>query len=247
MEPKLCKVCGEPAEALSRSGRCADCRGSHTRCGGGIVHPSSPYMKDVRARWAVRLTGGMTLETIGELMGVTRERIRQVEKRALLRLLADPNNVEALRELLAAMRTRDGDKQWSSLRASNPNTRPSSPAPDEAPVALQRRGNYKTVRVDVAAPPEGEFSVHLFALVDEIERHVERIPIHIRTPRRTIHIRTPMNDDTPDPLPADVEPSPVVRISTEILDLLKPLEPHERVRVMRAVAIALSAEESEAA
>jgi hypothetical protein len=35
---------------------------------------------------AVEVTGGMTLETVGEFFGVTRERIRQIERDALLSL-----------------------------------------------------------------------------------------------------------------------------------------------------------------
>jgi RNA polymerase primary sigma factor len=55
----------------------------------------------VRKRFGFDASGEMTLAEIGNLYGVTRERIRQIESRAL-RQLSNPARVRRLRALLGA-------------------------------------------------------------------------------------------------------------------------------------------------
>lgn len=78
-----------PARPPRTRGDCADgprpCPYAHA-CRYGLALP--PGMDSVSncALDHAEAEGGMTLEEVGELLGVTRERVRQIEKRALSRL-----------------------------------------------------------------------------------------------------------------------------------------------------------------
>lgn len=214
---KFCGVCGTPLPAgsdVNRSIRCADCK-SFRKASKALVHPTRPYLQDMRARYAMKLcAGGMTLEMVGDLFGVTRERVRQIEQRALDRLLV-VHGAEKLRELLSmAPESRD-----ETLSTPTGMSRPSRARhEDEGPQAAE--------------------SLALLAKLDHLEKLVEKIPPALRMPA--------MDDDTL-PLPPPARPSPVVRVTSDVLELLKPLSHQERLRVMRAISIALSVDEEEQA
>ena len=61
--------------------------------------------------------GGITLEEVGEIMNLTRERIRQVEVRGLLKLkMGSPSPDELGAELLAQAAAADGPRRRTSAR-----------------------------------------------------------------------------------------------------------------------------------
>ena len=54
-----------------------------------LVDEDTPYEEDLAARWfVVNFPDGGTLEEVGAMLSVTRERIRQIEKRAIYKLRA---------------------------------------------------------------------------------------------------------------------------------------------------------------
>jgi hypothetical protein len=111
--PMPCSLCGELAEHLTRSGRCERCTRAQQRTSerarGATVHPTLPFEKDIDARaWVICHPEGGTLEEVGSALGVTRERIRQLESLALgkLRRACLREGIDA-QELLAGLRARD--------------------------------------------------------------------------------------------------------------------------------------------
>ena len=80
-----CPHCGAP---VRRALNCAGCRGVHVASSSAVVHPTSRYEDDSAAQMVVGLYQGMTLEQVAEYMGVTRERVRQIQARALHNLRA---------------------------------------------------------------------------------------------------------------------------------------------------------------
>ncbi len=68
-----------------------------------------PYAEDVVAQVVVNGKGGMTLEEIGICLGTTRERVRQVEEKAIGKLLERLRHRGLDKALLAWLQERDGD------------------------------------------------------------------------------------------------------------------------------------------
>ena len=86
-----CVVCSV-AEAVTRYGRCEGCARIHTTRRTGLdtalINGWTRWEEDDRAWYVVAChPHGLTLEQIGELFGLTRERIRQIEAIALAKLL----------------------------------------------------------------------------------------------------------------------------------------------------------------
>ena len=79
---KRCQHCEAP---IIRGVTCAACKGVQRVAEGTLVHPTSRYEDDPAAQMIASL-GGATLELVGEAMGITRERVRQIEAAALLKL-----------------------------------------------------------------------------------------------------------------------------------------------------------------
>lgn len=88
MKRAACNVCGDEklASALSRSGgTCMSCRVD----AGAAVDATTRYEDDpIARRFVVLHPFGATLDEVGAMFGVTRERIRQIEERALQRIAA---------------------------------------------------------------------------------------------------------------------------------------------------------------
>lgn len=77
-----CVICGGRFIRLSRSGRCLACANLHIRP--ALIDSSTPYEDDARAQYVVAChPDGLTFDEVGQLFGVTRERIRQIEHKAL--------------------------------------------------------------------------------------------------------------------------------------------------------------------
>lgn len=107
---RVCDICGatgaKRGSARRRTGgwtyqvRCARCRGIHADRAleaGAIVHPTTRYEDDVVCQLIVSaFPEGLTLEDVGEVLGLSRERIRQIEAGALAQvrraLFALPKN-----------------------------------------------------------------------------------------------------------------------------------------------------------
>jgi hypothetical protein len=84
MVAPLCCLCGVAPAIAWRGGRCNTCR--HVRQHGALVDMHTPYARDAAAQaFVAEHEGGATLELVGLAMGVTRERIRQIEASALAR------------------------------------------------------------------------------------------------------------------------------------------------------------------
>jgi len=82
---RACALCGEPLDGRGPSVRCEDCAGVELRA--SEVHPTLPWDRDPTCRaWVAERPDGATLEQVGQALGVTRERVRQIETRALARL-----------------------------------------------------------------------------------------------------------------------------------------------------------------
>jgi DNA-directed RNA polymerase sigma subunit (sigma70/sigma32) len=60
----------------------------------GVVEHKLTSHEKMRKIIELRYLEGMTLEQVGEILGVTRERVRQIEAKALRILRANPENRE---------------------------------------------------------------------------------------------------------------------------------------------------------
>lgn len=78
-----CPHCGE---STTRRKHCFSCKSVRAQPG-ALVHPTSRYEADAAAQMIASL-GGVTLEFVACAMGVSRERVRQIQDRALVRLRA---------------------------------------------------------------------------------------------------------------------------------------------------------------
>jgi len=81
---------------------------------------------------------GATLEKIGLLLGVTRDRVRQIEARALRKLVTDPGTLAAWRPLLARWQEECyGDDCRTAEPVLAPFSRFRAAPPPRAPIGLK--------------------------------------------------------------------------------------------------------------
>lgn len=81
-----CCMCGKQyANRGQRGGRGPCCHNIHV-VPGALAHMTLPYLEDTNARLFVMITKGATLDLVGGMFGVSRERIRQIEHIALRKL-----------------------------------------------------------------------------------------------------------------------------------------------------------------
>lgn len=111
---RVCRCAPRRSRARRGPYRCTVCRGDDHNArvcpererDPRDFDPDLPWHRDVETRVLVRLWGEMTLQTVGDLWDLSRERIRQLEERALAKLArrakANPRDAAAIRELLAA-------------------------------------------------------------------------------------------------------------------------------------------------
>ena len=108
---------------------CLECLGRQTRrlyafdrtCAHVPVDEASRYEDDPVCRLLVHRFGPMTLAEIGDALGITRERVRQIEAKALPRLRAglerEGFGVDDVREALADADARDARHAWLTAPA----------------------------------------------------------------------------------------------------------------------------------
>jgi hypothetical protein len=116
---RFCSFCGKTHDVgdTGRSGKGPCC--GHVRWSDDVlIHPTLPYLEDIACRHFVRLTKGATLDMIGTAIGLTRERVRQIELAALVKLRrACEREGTDLREILASLSERTGDEREATDRA----------------------------------------------------------------------------------------------------------------------------------
>lgn len=167
-----CSTCGDehPRSELSRALRCDTCGDTHVDdalAKGATVHPTLPFARDPDAqRFVADHPDGATLEQVGDALGVTRERVRQLERTALGRLrkraaLAgiDPSDlahVLAQRERGIAPSTFSEAPQLPSWRRPARAAKPEVTTPDD----------------DAPESPEGR---RVGKLLDDLERGLATI------------------------------------------------------------------------
>lgn len=82
----VCSFCGGPK--MPKRTRCDGCYGLH-KLGETFLSQTASYADDARCRHLVRhFRDGMSLEDIGDLLGITRERVRQIEHVAMRHFIA---------------------------------------------------------------------------------------------------------------------------------------------------------------
>lgn len=91
----------------------------------------------LRMRYSTTYGQRQTLQQIGDFFGLTRERIRQIEKRALRRA-RHPRACQNLRALLIEQSTRQGPRPQSEQPGNSPLARPQPGARDAWPEKLRR-------------------------------------------------------------------------------------------------------------
>jgi hypothetical protein len=215
---RMCSVCNRIVRApqLSRSGRCAECRGFHIVGTRGSAHaairPSVPYHHDLAAqRFVADHPDGGTLEECGQAFGVTRERVRQIETKALVALRHACRRAGISAGDLAAMLT---------SRRSGASTEHMSPQPSSA--GYVNRTVSESQRHRHAEPLPEEFysplGVRLMRALLELE---ERAAILDELVRRT------------DAHLAGVDPGPIpAALLVERPTVAPPLEAQEEIEPM---------------
>ena len=103
-----CEECGAREEYLRPAI-------SRQRCKHPVIDGRTPYADDVVCQIAVS-AGPLRLDDIADLMGVHRERVRQIEAQALRKLRAVIERQPELRDALLEMLARkDEPTQWDAI------------------------------------------------------------------------------------------------------------------------------------
>lgn len=102
-----------PEEAVTRPRRR---RAKNRPSGASLVEDLDLPWEVSDQSWYIvaRHPAGLTLEQVGEVFGLTRERIRQIEEKALKKLLRSPTRAAVLRELLELSLERETAPRWPS-------------------------------------------------------------------------------------------------------------------------------------
>lgn len=83
---RVCPVCGEPTRDR---GNCLGCADLHKTPEGALIDGHTRFHLDrVAQDFVAEHPAGATLEEVGEVFALTRERIRQIEAKAMRRLVA---------------------------------------------------------------------------------------------------------------------------------------------------------------
>lgn len=181
----LCRVCRGTCvgckrlvgiEQLSRARYCERCEGAHVtraRARGATVHPTMPFAEDQAAQdFVAAHPGGATLEVCGDALGITRERLRQIETKAIKSLRKRCRLVGITAEDLAAVLA----GRRSNVEHMAPTTSPvgyTGRTPSEAKV-------QPTLPEELYSP-EGQ---RLAAAVGELEARAGRLSSLLEEGRR---------------------------------------------------------------
>lgn len=178
------RVVGVPQ--LSRTARCCErCTESGAvHLGraidrGATVHPMLPFAEDAAAQAFVEQhPGGATLEVCGDALGVTRERLRQIESKALKRLRK--------RCRLAGITAEDLVAVLANRGRSGEHMTPSTGFASGYMGASLSEAKTASVQAHSTLPeefysPEGE---QFAAAVEDLERHARRLDAVFEEARR---------------------------------------------------------------
>lgn len=80
----------------------------HKRFPQGVTEHKLTSAERMRRVLELRYLEGMTLEQVGEVMGVTRERVRQIESKALRLIRGNPDMREKAKDALAGINEVNG-------------------------------------------------------------------------------------------------------------------------------------------
>lgn len=124
---------------------------------GGVVDPGTRYEDDPAAQM-IASRGGSTLELVAEALGVSRERVRQIQADALRKLRAKPGGLTAedIGEILATRR---------GVHEDGGSDSPIGERTERSAIVAQKRASGEWSRghggyVPVERLPEGAWSEH---------------------------------------------------------------------------------------
>jgi len=123
----VCSVCGSQIspqvdgnkhyrralKSPPQSRRCSGCKNYHRlKDGDWIVNPTTRYEDDPAARlFVLMFPEGAHGDIVGEALGISHQRVSQIEKTAFRRLLGNPQILKELRESLQYAAERDARRR----------------------------------------------------------------------------------------------------------------------------------------
>lgn len=168
----VCLVCQKPGPRR-RGGRCAECkrvRVNGRNCATRIVDVARGYEADAGAQLFVSTLGGASLEQVGEALGCTKERVRQIEAGALAKLRERASEV--------GLSEADLDRHHVPTGQHVPASSAPRSETSTAPAPTARRSWRDATRAESDSLPEELYSpegVRLAEALRELELRAARV------------------------------------------------------------------------